>query len=370
MTAPMRIGVVGCGDIFTKAYCPSIAKLPNITITAVCDLDAEKARAASERCDGAAICADMNELVVRNDVDIVLNLTIPAAHTPVNLAALDAGKHVYVEKPLALNREDARAVMTKAEKTNLRVGCAPDTVLGPGHQTARTLIDDGVIGRPLVAMAFLLCRGHETWHPNPEFYYKPGGGPMLDMGPYYLTDLTMLLGPIRRLSGSTSIFLNPRTITSQPLYGTEIQVETPDHVAGTMEFECGAIGTIATSFAVCKHSMPRIEIHGSEGSLSVPDPNGFGGTVKLCKLGEKEWTDAEPTHTLAEGIQRGLGVADMAAAIRENRPHRAGGAQAEHVLDVMLGFYDAGNTGTYYDLPSTFQRPAAIPPGPVEDGAK
>ena len=235
-------------------------------------------------------------------------------------------------------------------------------MLGGGHQTCRKLIDDGAIGQPLAAVAFMVGRGHESWHPDPEFYYKPGGGPMMDMGPYYLSDLTMLLGPIARVTASAKILLNPRTITSKPKHGTRIDVETPDHIAGVMDFACGAVGTIVTSFAVPGANLPRIEIYGTDASLSVPDPNGFGGEVKLFRNRQEGWVPVPLTHDYTQNF-RAIGLADMATAIRTGRPHRVTGRQAYHVLDVMHGFLDASAAGRHYQVPSTFDRPAALVAG-------
>ena len=273
-----------------------------------------------------------------------LNLTIPKAHAAVSLAALAAGKHVYLEKPLAVTRADGARVMKAARKAGKRVGGAPDTFLGAGIQTCRKLIDDGAIGRPIGATAFMTCHGHEGWHPDPEFYYQAGGGPMLDMGPYYLTALVTLLGPVVRVAGSTRMTFPERTITSDPKRIRTVKVEVPTHVAGVLDFAAGAVGTIITSFDVWGAHLPTIEIYGTEGSLSVPDPNTFGGPVKLLKKGTKEWVDVPLAFGYAEN-SRGLGVADMADAIAKSRPHRASGELMYHVLDVMEGIHDASAAG-------------------------
>ncbi len=358
---PVKVGVVGCGAI-SNAYLTTAKKYPILEITALADLDMAKAQAAAEK-HGVGTPCTTQELMRRDDVEVVLNLTIPKAHMDVALAALENGKHVYNEKPLGVTRDEGQRILQAARKANLRVGCAPDTVLGSGHQTARKLLDEGAIGQPLVVTAFMACGGHETWHPAPEFYYKAGGGPMLDMGPYYLSDLTMLLGPIRKVTGITKVMINPRTITSKPLYGTRIDVETPDHIAGSMEFENGAIGTIITSFAVQGHHLPCIEIHGTSGSLSVPDPNGFGGKVQILRQRGGQWEEVPYSHPHSDAQQRSMGLADMATAIRSGRAHRVTGEQAYHVLDVMLGFEDSSQSGKHYKVPSTFTRPAALQAG-------
>ncbi len=296
------------------------------------------------------------------EIEIVVNLTTPLPHYEVCKAALEAGKHVHVEKPLSITREQGKELVTLARSKNLRLGGAPDTFLGGGHQTCRKIIEDGTIGDVIGATAFMTCHGHESWHPDPEFYYKLGGGPMFDMGPYYLTALVNLIGGIRRITGSTRITFPERTITSEQKHGTIINVDVPTHVAGIMDFENGAIGTILTSFDVWASTLPRIEVYGSEGSLIVPDPNGFGGEVKLRKPGMNDWESVELTHGFAEN-SRGIGVADMAYAIQSGRPHRANGDLAYHVLEAMHGFHDASDSGTHYVMQSRCEKPAPFPVG-------
>ncbi|MEP6988742.1 MAG: Gfo/Idh/MocA family oxidoreductase, partial [Chloroflexota bacterium] len=269
--------------------------------------------------------------------------------------------HAYGEKPLGLSREEGQKILTLAAEKNLLVGCAPDTFLGGGIQTARKVIDDGLIGRPVAATAFMLSHGPESWHPNPEFYYKLGGGPMFDMGPYYLTALVNLLGPVRRVTGSAQISFPERIATSKEKNGLKIKVDVPTHVAGIMDFAAGAVGTIITSFDVWANHVPLIEIHGSEGSLNVPDPNNFGGKVLLRRWDEKEWREVEHSHS--DDVGRGIGVADMAYAIRSGRANRASGQLAFHVLDLMQSFHDASSEGKHIDVASTVKQPAALPIG-------
>ena len=261
-----------------------------IDVVACADLNPETARAQAAKYEIPNVLT-VDELLAHPDIEIVVNLTIPQAHVPLALQALKNGKHTYAEKPLGLNREEAKPVLEAAKANNLRVGCAPDTFLGAGIQTARKLIDDGAIGTPVAFTAFMMGRGHESWHPSPEFYYAPGGGPMFDMGPYYLTALLNLLGPLKRLTGSASIAIPERTITSQPLHGKKITVTTPDHVVGTMEFAAGAVGTIIMSFATHHAQYDGefpITIYGTDGTLRVPDPNGFDGRVQMVRAGG-EW---------------------------------------------------------------------------------
>ena len=355
---PVRVGIVGCGNI-SGVYLRNCRLLEPLEPVACADVVTERSEAAAKE-HGLRACT-VEELLADPAIELVINLTVPKAHAAVDLAAIEAGKNVYQEKPLAVTREDGRRVLAAAKAKGVLVGGAPDTFLGAGLQTCRKLIDDGEIGRPVAATAFMLCAGHESWHPDPEFYYEFGGGPMLDMGPYYLTALIGLLGPIRRVTGSTQISFPERTITSEKKQGQRIVVETPTHHAGVMDFVSGAVGTIITSFDVQAHNLPRIEVYGSEGTLSVPDPNGFGGPVRIRKRGE-DWRPVPLTHAYEEN-SRGVGPADMAVALRTGRKHRANGELNYHVLDVMLAFEDASKASRHIELESTCERPAPLPAG-------
>lgn len=355
-----KIGIIGCGNI-SGIYFQAGRTFRNLSVAACADLVPERARAKAEEFGVPRACT-VQELLADPEIRIVLNLTIPKAHAEVNLAAIAAGKHVYTEKPLAVTVDLGRQTLAAAKARGVRVGSAPDTFLGGGLQTCRKLIDDGWIGTPVAATAFMTCHGHESWHPDPEFYYQVGGGPMLDMGPYYLTALVHLLGPIRRVTGSTRITFPERIITSQPKYGTAVRVETPTHIAGVMDFAGGAVGTIVTSFDVWAAELPRIEIYGTEGSLSVPDPNCFSGPVRIWRAGAKTWSEIPLSHGYAEN-SRGLGVADMASAIGHSRPHRADGDLAYHVLEVMAAFQEASETGRHREIQSTCRRPEPLPLG-------
>jgi predicted dehydrogenase len=351
------IGIIGCGNI-SDIYLQAAEKFPILDITSCADLD--MARAEAKAAEHNIRACTVQELLDDPTVEIVLNLTIPAAHAEVDLAAIGAGKSVYGEKPLALNRNDGAAVLATAEKAGVRVGSAPDTFLGAGLQHCRRLIDDGVIGEPVAATAFMVGHGHEHWHPNPEFYYKAGGGPLFDMGPYYLTALVALMGPVRRVTGSDRITFAQRTISSQPLAGTVIDVEVPTHVGGVLDFANGAIGTMIMSFDVWSSSLPWLEIYGSEGTLRLPDPNTFGGPVLYKRGRDAAWTDLPVTLPYAEN-SRGLGVADLAHALRSGRPHRASGAMAQHVLDIMQALGEAARDGQHVPLSTTCQRPEPLP---------
>ena len=358
-TAPTKVGIIGCGNI-SGIYFQAGKTFDILNIVGAADLVRERAEARAEEFGAKAMTVE--GMLSDPDIEIIMNLTIPNAHASVAMAALQAGKCVHNEKPLAITREDGKKMLSQAKSKGLRVGCAPDTFMGGGIQTCRKLIDDGWIGEPVAATAFMMCHGHEGWHPDPEFYYKAGGGPMFDMGPYYLTALVNLMGPVKRVTGSTRITFPKRVIGSEPKRGQVITVDVPTHVAGIMDFASGAVGTIITSFDVWAAELPRIEIYGSEGSLSVPDPNGFGGPVRIRKPGAKEWNEVPLTHGYAEN-SRGIGVADMAYALRSGRPHRASGDLAYHVLDIMHAFHDASREGKHIELESHCERPAALPLG-------
>jgi len=358
---PVKVGIVGCGTISAR-YLATAKTLPIVDVVACADIILERARARAAEYGVPRACS-VAELLADPEIEIVVNLTIPNAHAEVGFAVLEAGKSVYNEKPLAIRREDGLRMLEIARERGLRVGCAPDTFLGGGQQTCRKLIDEGAIGTPVAATAFFMSHGPENWHPDPDFYYQPGAGPMFDMGPYYLTALVHLIGPVRRVSGSAQMGSPTRTITSEPKYGTTIHVNTPTHVAGTLDFAQGAVGTVVMSFDTWAHHLPRIEIYGTEGVISVPDPNTFAGPVSLYRADAPEWRDVPLTHGYAEGNLRSLGVADMAYAIRSGRPHRASGALAYHVLDLMHAFHDASAEDRAIEVESTCDRPAALPVG-------
>ena len=354
-----KVGVIGCGNI-SGVYLRNASQVFEILEPVACaDLDMSRAQARAKEFGIPRACT-VEELLADAEIEILINLTTPNAHGSVALAALKAGKCVHNEKPLAVTRKEGKALLDEAKKRGLRVGCAPDTFMGGGIQTCRKLIDDGAIGEPVAAVAFVAGHGHESWHPDPDFYYQPGGGPMFDMGPYYLTALVSLLGPVRRVTGSAKITFPERTITSQPKHGQVIKVNTPTHIAGILEFQNGATATILASFDVWAVHLPVIEIYGTEGSLVVPDPNGFGGPVYVWRLGGEGWKEAPLTHGYTEN-SRGIGVADMACALRSGRPHRANGELAYHVLDIMHGFLDASDKGRHVELKSTCTRPAPMP---------
>lgn len=357
--ATLKIGIIGCGNI-SGIYCENLARYSGVQLLACSDLDMDRARALRERY-GFPMALSVDELLSRPDIDLVINLTVPKAHSAISANAVQSGKHVYSEKPLAVDVNAAAAVLQQARDRELRIGCAPDTFLGGSHQTCRRLIDRGDIGEPVGATAFMLCHGHESWHPNPAFYYEAGGGPMMDMGPYYLTALVNLLGPIKRVTGISRATFPSRTITSNPLAGQRIAVETPTHICSVLDFQSGAIASVVMSFDVWHTTLPRIEVYGSEGTLLVPDPNGFGGEVRIRSIRDSEWRVVAPIADFL-GNARGLGVAEMAEAIQANRPHRASGQLAGHVLDAMAGADISSETGMHHAITCTADRPAPLPP--------
>lgn len=352
----IKIGVVGCGDI-SGIYLTNITKLfKEIEIIGVCDLIAQRSEAAAKKYNIPKIYGDMYELFADPEVDIVLNLTRPYEHYGVSSEALKVGKHVYSEKLLAATLEEGKKLTKLAKEKGLLIGGAPDTFLGAGIQTCRKLIDDGLIGTPVGASAFMVCRGHESWHPDPEFYYKHGGGPMMDMGPYYLTAMVNLLGGVRSVSGMTRISYPQRIITSQPKDGMLVEVDVPTYVAGMMQFESGAIGTIFTTFDVYKAEVPRIEIYGSKGTLSVPDPNTFDGPVRLYRPETGEFKEIPLLFGYKEN-SRALGLADMAKAIETKRDFRASSMLTYHVLEVMSAFQTSSDSGRHIPIESKLERP-------------
>jgi len=357
-----RVGIVGCGDI-SGIYLKNLTNLfKELEIAGVCDLVDSKAENAISTYNLPHKYKDMHEMFADPTVDIILNITRPYEHYDVTMAAIAAGKHVYSEKPLGATLEEGTKIRDAAKAKGVLVGGAPDTFLGAGIQTCRKLLDDGYIGKPVAATAFFACRGHESWHPDPAFYYQFGGGPMLDMGPYYITALVNLIGSVKAVSGMAKKSYPTRRITSQPHYGTIVDVEVPTHFAGQMEFANGAIGTIIQSFDIHAHKLPILEVYGTEGTLSVPDPNTFGGPVMLYRPESKTYMEIPLTFGYAEN-SRGLGLADMAKAVQTGRKARAGVDLTYHVLEVMSGFGTSAETGKQVSIQTAPDRPAPMKTG-------
>jgi predicted dehydrogenase len=372
----LAIGLLGCGDV-SGIYFQNCARFDILRIVACADLDIEKARARATQYSIPKVCS-VDELMHASEVDVILNLTSPQVHAELILKALAAGKHAYTEKPLASSLKDGARILKLAKARGLRVGSAPDTFLGARLQACRRALDSGLIGEPVAATAFLASPGHEWHHPNPDFFYKPGAGPVLDMGPYYLTALVALLGPVRKVSGFSRMTFPQRTIHTLPRRGQVIDVEVATHVAGTLQFGSGAIATMVASFDVWDSEMPRIEIYGTAGTLCIRDvdpilgPNIFGGPVLVRTKDRSRWRgiprpsgveewDLLPVGSAWSENSRGLGLADMAYGIRKNRPHRANGDLAYHVLDVSLGLLSAAEAGTSVTIKSTCERPDPLP---------
>lgn len=341
----MNIAFVGVGNI-SGIYLKNITtRFTEMKIVGLCDLVREKAEAAAAEYGIAKIYTDMHEVFADPQVDIVLNITRPYQHYEVTRQALLAGKHVYSEKPLGASIDEGRALVKLAHEKGLMIGGAPDTFLGAGIQTCKKLIDDGYIGRPVAASAFMMSCGPEGWHPDPEFFYKYGGGPMMDMGPYYVTALTYLLGRVESVGGMTSVSFPERLFTCKEHYGETTKVETATHLTGSLRFESGVIGTITTSFDVQHSTLPCIEIYGEKGTLYVPDPNCFGGPVRLYRKEDGMLREMPLLFENAEN-SRGLGLLAMARAIRNGeKDFITSSKRTFHTLDIMTAFQRSSESG-------------------------
>ncbi len=359
----VRVGIIGCGDIARRAYVPSVRRFEVLDLVACADINLAAARQLGADLEIPRVLT-VEALLAAEDVDLILNLTTPQAHAPVNLAILEADKHLYVEKPFALTREAARAVLNKAADKHLLVAAAPDTFLGAGLQTVRKVIDENWIGEPTAAAAFMGWAGPESWHPDPGFLYLEGAGPLLDMGPYYLTALVSLVGPVKRVIGMSKRTWSERTITSEPKYGQRIPVEVDTHVCAHLEFHSNLMATMTISYDVQKHNLPRFEIYGTEGTVTLHDPDTFGGPVRVYRSGGSEpaWQEM-PLVSPYHGEHRGIGAADLAYAMTGSRPHRATGELATHVLDAMLAIDESVRLGRVVELETAVDRPAALPTG-------
>jgi predicted dehydrogenase len=356
--ALMNVGLVGCGNA-SRLYLEGCKQFDILRVVACADLLEDRARATAAEFNIPRACG-VADLLNDARVDAVLNLTEPLAHAEIGLAALKSGKHLYQEKPLAVELKDARSMLDIARERGLRVGCAPDTFLGGGLQTCRQLIDEGAVGEPVACTAFMLCHGHEDWHPNPELFYRRGGGPLFDMSPYYLTALINLFGPVRRVTASAQVTSPKRTITNGTRYGEKIKVEVPTHVSGVIDFASGVVCTLIMSFDVWASELPGVEVYGTEGTLSVPDPNTFRGPVRLYSTRRPQWAEV-PVSRGPTRQSRGIGLADMACAIQGGRPHRANGELAYHVLDVMHSLLEASLAGRHVEVTSACSRPEPLP---------
>lgn len=354
---PVGIGVIGAG-VISDQYLSNLTTFPDVAVRFVADLDVPRAQAQAQK-HGVPGSGSVAELLADDSVEIVVNLTIPAAHADVAHQALDAGKHVWNEKPLTTDRASATELLEHADRAGLRVACAPDTVLGAGIQTALRAVREGVIGTPLSATTMLLSPGPESWHPNPAFLFARGGGPLLDMGPYYLTTLVSAFGPIASVAASASTAFTTRTVGSGPLAGTDFPVEVPTYVGALLRFaEGGASAQSTFSFQSALSRAGFVEITGTDGVLVLPDPNMFDGDTVLWRRGSKE---PEPLKAVGATAGRGIGVLDLARAIRSGGAERASGALAAHVLDVMLSIADAAETDRFVEVASRAPQPEPLP---------
>ncbi|MGO6686621.1 Gfo/Idh/MocA family protein [Rhizobium leguminosarum] len=364
----LRIGVVGCGNI-SLAYMRNAPLFRGVEIIACADLNADAAKRRAAEFDLRA--ADVDSLIDDRNIDLILNLTIPAAHFDVSMRALSAGKHVFTEKPLGVTAAEGRRLVDAAAVKGLMLGSAPDTFLGAAGRHARRQMEAGAIGKPVTGTAFMMGRGMEHWHPDPSFYYQAGAGPVMDMGPYYLTMMVNLMGPIRRVQAVATSGQDERLITAEgPKQGTTFKVGTPTSVLSLLEFDCGATVTFGTSWDVFRHSNHPIELHGTEGSLRLPDPDNFGGSVALSSRGAP-WQETDTSGELFGAVNwpiaapdranyRMLGLADLARAIIEGRAPRASGDLALHVLEVMEAILRAGETGVAQTIPGIVAQPKEL----------
>lgn len=364
----LGVGIIGCGNISTTYF--SLAPLFNgIEIRACADLNSAAAKAKAEEYGVRAESID--DLLSADDIDIIVNLTIPDAHYSVTKQILEAGKHAYSEKPVVLTLEEGKTLRDLAKRKGLMVGSAPDTFLGGAHQQARAHIDSGGVGTITSGTAIVLSHGMEHWHPNPDFFFQPGGGPVLDLGPYYIANLVNLIGPVKRVAALTSMASNTRTITSEPRAGETVPVDTPTNIHALLEFEQGATITLLSSWDVWAHQHSEMELYGSGGSIYLPDPNFFGGTVSA---GGSDFSEVVPlpqwdhpfgkTNQDDNGVSRAnyraAGLADMALAIMDGRDHRCSLERALHAVDVMTSILKSGETGEFVAMSTTCSRPAAL----------
>lgn len=356
--SPVGVGVIGAG-VISSTYLENLTSFPDLDVAFVADLDLDRARAQAQKY-GVRGSGSVEELIASPEIDIVVNLTVPAAHVPVARAALLGGKHVWMEKPFALDRASGQALLEDANRLGLRIGAAPDTFLGAGLQTALRAIAGGEIGAPLTALAVMQSPGPDLWHPNPEFLFQTGAGPLFDMGPYYFTALVQAFGPAHRVTATSSTARTTRTIVSGPRAGTEFPVTVPTHHGGTIEFESGASAQFVFSFQSHLRRSGFLEIAGTSGTLVLPDPNVFHGDSTL-------YDDANPDGRAvpAAGITatRGIGVAELAQSIQNDRGERASGELALHVLDIMVSATESARDGRPVAVASSFTKRETLPEG-------
>jgi predicted dehydrogenase len=356
LRSPALVGVVGCG-VISRAYVENAKAFDSFELVACADLDESQARALGEAHD--LRIASVDELIEDPSIDLILNLTPPAAHAEVIRACLAAGKHVYTEKPLATETADAAELVAEAARLGLRIGCAPDTFLGSAYQAGRALLDAGAIGEPLSVSAAMLVGGQEVWHPNPDIFFADGAGPLLDMGPYYLTAIVSLLGPVARVAGFASTRTRERTIEIGSRAGERFTVATPSHVTTAMQLESGVTANLVASFETKGQYVCDLEIHGTEGVLSFPDPNSFDGPVRM-RQGREGWQEV-PFTARGDRDARGIGLHELVEAIAADRPERASGRLALHVVDVARCILASAAENRIVEIDSRASQPKAMP---------
>jgi predicted dehydrogenase len=361
----VKIGILGCGNI-SRQYATNARAFDTFEVVACADLDQRAAEALADIY--AYEVLDVEELIAAPGVEVILNLTPPAAHVSVTEQALAAGKHVYSEKPLATTPAEAGALVAKAERLGLQLGCAPDTFLGSAYQAARELLDGGEIGEPLSVSAAMLMGGQATWHPNPDIFFADGAGPLLDMGPYYLSGIVALLGPVRRVAGFASTRVQQRAIAVGPRAGERFTARTPTHTVAAMELDGGVTATLTASFEAPGQYVTDFVVYGTEGALLLPDPNSFAGPLRIRRR-DTDWTDVSYVTRGAHDV-RGIGVHDFVEAVVEDRPPRVSGALAEHVVDVARSILAAAGSGTSVEIGTRVDRPASLPVGVPAESAE
>jgi predicted dehydrogenase len=354
-TGPVGVGIVGAG-VISGQYLRALTSFPDIRVLGIADLDIPRAEAVAREYR-VPVAGDAEAVLAISEVEIILNLTVPAAHAEVAAAALLAGKHVYGEKPLTRTPAEAEKLLAEAAQRGLRIGGAPDTFLGAGIQSAKRALDSGIIGTPVAATTVTQGAGPEGWHPNPAFFYQPGGGPLFDLGPYYLTALVALFGPIARVAATARRAHAERVAPAGPAAGARFPVDVDTHVTALLEFASGPSAAATFSFdSVLSRGL--FEITGTEGTLAVPDPNMFGGPVLVRTRGDEDWR-ALPVEGSEAG--RGLGVLEMARAIRAGVPHRASGTLAAHVLETMTAITESAEHREFRDIYTAVSQPDALP---------
>ena len=357
------IGVIGCGTI-SSAYLRNLTRAPGARVVALADLDLQRAAAQADAFD-VPVAVAPDALIARDDVDLVVDLTVPAAHYGVNRCALEAGKMVYCEKPLAATGAEARDLLELATRVGRTLGGAPDTFLGAGLQTARKALDDALIGRPFGAVAHMVSNGPERWHHDPSFLFQPGAGPLLDMGPYYVTTMLSLFGPVASVTAEGGRTWHERTIAKGPRAGERFAVNVDTHVTLLLRFASGVLATLLTTFDVQASALPRFEVFGEHGTLSLPDPNTFAGPVRIRTSREGDWQEVVSVPGFVTNA-RGIGALDLVLAQRAGRAPRASGALAAHVLEVLEGGLTAMRTGQRVAIDSRPERPAPLTPAELE----